>query len=279
MSSEKIVVILIYCLSMMSSGDCKDRKHFVLVHGGCHGAWSWYKLKPLLECAGHNVTAVDLAASGINMCKIDNVNTLEDYNQPLLLLLARTPPNQKVILVGYSLGGLNQAQATDEYPQKVERNVFVAAFLPDTEHRPSYVLEKYVERTPTSAWMDSRFEPSGNKTSLLFGPMFLANKLYQRSPVKDLELAKSLVRPTSLFLEDLSRQKKFSKEGYGSVPRSYIVCTEDIAIPVDYQQWMIQNAAVNNVLTIKGADHMVMNSKPRQLFHALQEIANPSRKL
>ncbi|WVZ23382.1 hypothetical protein V8G54_001926 [Vigna mungo] len=255
---------------MMSSGHCKDRKHFVLVHGACHGAWSWYKLKPLLESAGHNVTAVDLAASGINMRKIDDVNTMEDYTQPLLQLLARTPPNQKVILVGHSLGGLNLAQATDEYPQKVERNVFVSAFLPDTEHRPSY----YDEMTPRSAWMDTRFEPSGNKTSMLFGPMFLTYKLYQRSPVKDLELAKSLVRPSSLFLEDLSRQKKFSKEGYGSVPRSYIVCTEDIAIPVDYQKWMIQNTPVKSVLTIEGADHMVMNSKPRKLFHALQKIAN-----
>ncbi|XP_047160328.1 salicylic acid-binding protein 2-like [Vigna umbellata] len=274
MSSEKIVLIFIFCLSMMSWGHCKDRKHFVLVHGACHGAWSWYKLKPLLESAGHKVTALDLAASGINMRKIDDVNTFAVYNQPLLQLLATTLPNQKVILVGHSLGGLNLAHATDEYPQKVERNVLVSAFLPDTEHRPSYVLEKYGERTPTSAWMDTKFEPSGNKTSMFFGPMFLTNKLYQRSPVQDLELAKSLVRPSSLFLEDLSRQKNFSKEGYGSVPRSYIVCTEDIAIPVDYQQWMIQNAAVNNVLTIKGADHMVMNSKPRQLFDALQNIAN-----
>lgn len=39
-------------------------KHFVLVHGLCHGAWCWYKLAPLLEAAGHRVTAVDLAASG-----------------------------------------------------------------------------------------------------------------------------------------------------------------------------------------------------------------------
>ncbi|GLT49958.1 hypothetical protein SLA2020_234790 [Shorea laevis] len=29
------------------------QSHFILVHGVCHGAWSWYKLKPLLESAGH----------------------------------------------------------------------------------------------------------------------------------------------------------------------------------------------------------------------------------
>jgi len=86
-------------------------------------------------------------------------------------------------------------------------------------------------------------------------------------------LAKTLVRPSSLFVEDLSRQKKFSKEGYGSVPRFYFVCTEDLAIPLEFQRWMIQNAVINDVLNIKGADHTVMNSKPHQLLDSLQKIA------
>ena len=38
--------------------------------------------------------------------------------------------------------------------------------------------------TPSSAWMDTKFEQSGNKTTLLFGPKFLANKLYQLSPTQ-----------------------------------------------------------------------------------------------
>jgi len=62
-----------------------------------------------------------------------------------------------------------------------------------------------------------------------------------------------LARPASLFIEDLSKQKNFSKEGYGSVPRAYIVCTEDLTIPLEYQLWMIQNAGFNDVLEIKGS--------------------------
>jgi len=90
---------------------------------------------------------------------------------------------------------------------------------------------------------------------------------------QDLELAKSLVRTSSLFVEDLAIQMKFSKEGYGSVSRSFIVCTEDLTIPMEYQQWMIQNAVIDDVLSIEGADHMAMNSKPRELFDSLQKIA------
>ena len=112
------------------------------MHGACHGAWSWYKLKPRLESAGHKVTSLDLAASGINMKKIDDVHTFSQYSDPLLQLMATIPKNEKVVLVGHSLGGLNIALAMDKYPKKVAVGVFLAAFAPDTEHQPSYVLEK-----------------------------------------------------------------------------------------------------------------------------------------
>ncbi len=91
--------------------------------------------------------------------------------------------------------------------------------------------------------------------------------------LKDLELAKTLARPGSLFLEHLSEAKNFSNEGYGSVPRVYIVCNEDLAIPVEFQQWMIKNEVPKDVMEIKGADHMAMFSKLEQLCHYLLEIA------
>lgn len=123
-----------------------DRKiqhtHFVLVHGACHGAWCWYKLQPLLEAAGHRVTALDMAASGINSRTLHEVRTLDDYSQPLLELLETVPPGEKVVLVGHSLGGMNLGLAMDKYPHKIAVAVFVAAYMPDSVHRPSYVIEQ-----------------------------------------------------------------------------------------------------------------------------------------
>ncbi|RDX83277.1 Salicylic acid-binding protein 2, partial [Mucuna pruriens] len=257
----------------MSSENCIDRKQYVLVHGACHGAWCWYKLKPRLEAAGHKVTVVNLAASGVNMDKIEDVDTFSEYSKPLLQLLATIPPKEKVVLVGHSFGGLSIALAMDKFPEKIAVGVFLAAFAPDIEHKPSYVLEQYDEMSPVDAWLDTEYAPTGNKTIMLFGPKYLSNKLYQLSSVEDLELAKTLVRRSSLFVEDLSKQKNFSKEGYGSVPRAYIVCTKDLAITLEYQFWMIQNAGFNDVVEIKGADHMAMLCKPQQLFDSLQQIA------
>ncbi|KAI5352355.1 PREDICTED: salicylic acid-binding 2 [Prunus dulcis] len=74
------------------------QKHFVLVHGACHGSWCWYKIKPRLESAGHRVTALDLAASRINTKAIQDVHSLAEYSEPLLEFIASLGPEEKVIL-------------------------------------------------------------------------------------------------------------------------------------------------------------------------------------
>ncbi|PNX88858.1 polyneuridine-aldehyde esterase, partial [Trifolium pratense] len=82
-----------------------------------------------------------------------------------------------------------------------------------------------------------------------------------------------LIRRGSLFLEDLSEAENFSKERYESVPRAYIVVNDDLAIPLEYQEWMVQNAGIDEVKVINGADHMAMLSKPQELCLSLLEIA------
>ncbi|CAJ1942711.1 unnamed protein product [Sphenostylis stenocarpa] len=408
------------------------------------------------------VTVLDLAASGINLQKIEDVDTFSQYSEPLLQLLATIPPNEKVILVGHSLGGFNIALAMDQFPEKVAVGVFLTAFTPDINHKPSYVLEKNIaqaliykakqkqrgagrmmlpsvqgqaegkwividsgkvivhaldekarayynleglwtpgtiQNAPHGDFMvllklklmvetiatllrcltmylliikkigmeklgslvvrlvflpfeESSYATFARSTSgqyagkskilgnglmeslklvllidlvfMAFGPSYsysLIRLLYGekwsdgeastalrcycfyvivlamnghvtvatpeqlatreeeggknilKTAMWDLELAKSLLRPASLFGEDLSQLENFSKQGYGSVPLAYIVCTEDLTISLSFQLWMIQNAAINDVLEIKGADHMPMFSKPQELCNSLLQIA------
>ncbi|XVE87202.1 hypothetical protein DITRI_Ditri18aG0097100 [Diplodiscus trichospermus] len=256
----------------------KNQKHFVLVHGLCHGAWCWYKLKPQLESAGHRVTVLDLAASGINMEAIQDVHTFQEYTKPLLALLASL--NERAIVVGHSLGGLNLALAMDLFPHKISVGVFLTAVMPDTVHQPSYVLDKFFAGGSQwqEAWPDFQTVTIGSPekpfTVTTVGPKVLASQFYQNSSVEDLELAKTLLRPGSVFQQDLSKAKNFSDEGYGSVTRVFVVCDEDKAINLEFQRWMIQNNPPNDVVEIKGADHMAMFSKTRQICDSLLEIAN-----
>lgn len=120
----------------------QKQKHFVAVHGVGHGAWVYYKLKPRIEAAGHRFTPVDLAASGKNETKLEEVHSMCDYTKPLLEVLASVPDDEKVILIGHSGGGTAAAVGMEKYPDKISLAIFLNAIMPDTKNRPSYVLEQ-----------------------------------------------------------------------------------------------------------------------------------------
>ncbi|KAJ8441952.1 hypothetical protein Cgig2_020097 [Carnegiea gigantea] len=129
-------------------------KHFVLVHRACLGAWSWYKLIPPLRSHGHNVTAIDLAASGINLARTNEIQTFSDYSKPLIDFMESVPETEKIILVGHSLGGVSISQAMELFPHKVSLAVFVTAFMPGPSFPYSVISQKIqewmIEKNPTN---------------------------------------------------------------------------------------------------------------------------------
>ncbi|XP_033145483.1 putative methylesterase 19 [Brassica rapa] len=254
----------------------ENQKRFVLGHGICHGAWSWYKVKTLLEAAGHCVSAIDLSASGINTTRVEEIQTLKDYSKPLLDIMDSFPSDKKTILVAHSLGGVPAALAADIFPCKTAAIVFLTSAMPDTKNPPAYVIEKLLASIPQEEFLDTVFGCYGApdcplETSLLGPTRFLTKKCYQLSPVEDLELAKML---NPLVTNNLAGTRSFSEEGYGSIPRIYIICEEDNIIPKEYQHWIISNFPPKEVIKIKDADHMPMNSKPQELCARLLKIAH-----
>ncbi|KAL0377776.1 UNVERIFIED_CONTAM: Salicylic acid-binding protein 2 [Sesamum radiatum] len=256
--------------------DAKQQVHIVLVHGACHGAWCWYKLKPLLEAAGHRVTAFDLAASGIDKRTLEELRSFEHYSEPLLDFMASLPPEEKVLLLGHSLGGMNIALAMEKFPEKIKVAVFLTAVMPDTKHDPSYVLKESIEVKGDEDWLDAEFKsygpPEDNLVSAFFGPDFTANKLYNHCAPEDVALGIMLARPCCMFVHDLSKQSAFTEERYGSVKRVFIVCPEDKAISVKFQRWQIENYPPHQVKEIENSDHMPMLSQPQELTKCLLEI-------
>lgn len=90
---------------------------------------------------------------------------------------------------------------------------------------------------------------------------------------KDVTLMTSLLRPSSMFVEDLVLQQPYTKERYGSARKVYVVCTEDHAIAEGFQRWMLENSPVDEVREIV-ADHLVMLSRPSDLVRCLADIAD-----
>ncbi|CAK9150813.1 unnamed protein product [Ilex paraguariensis] len=251
-------------------------KHFVLVHGACHGAWSWYRLVPLLRSLGHTVTAFDLAASGIDPRQLKDIPSVSDYIGPLSDFMAALPRHQKVVLVGHSLGGWALSRAMERFPEKISVAVFISALTPGPTLNISTLEQERMRRQGPP--LDIRYTygngPNNPPTALLFGPLFSATNLYQLSPIEDLTLATTLLRPIRLYSnEDLSKELMLTSEKYGLVNRVFIMASEDQVIKMDFQKWMIERNPPTEVRKIIGSDHMVMMGKPIELSVHLQDIA------
>ncbi|CAA2978081.1 salicylic acid-binding 2-like [Olea europaea subsp. europaea] len=250
----------------------EKQKHFVLVHGACHGAWCWYKVVTLLRSKGHRVTALDMAGAGVHPKRLEELASFSDYSNPLLEFLAALTSEERVILVGHSLGGRCISLAMERFPQKIEVAVFVSSFMPGPDTDNLAIRGEFYRQMDH---MDCKltFDNGDDKhpTSILFGPKFLSNQLYQLSPPEDLALATLLMRP--IISAEFEEEITLSKENYGSVTRVYLICENDIVINQRFQNWAIEINPCDEVKMISGADHMAMFSKPQELCSFLQEIA------
>lgn len=108
----------------------KKKRRLVLVHGAQHGAWCWYKLSALLNSAGLEVTCLDMASSGIHPKQVLDITSVSEYVEPLLQFLRSLPPEERVILVGHSFGGLCISLAMEFFPHKIAAAVFLTGWMP-----------------------------------------------------------------------------------------------------------------------------------------------------
>ncbi|XP_058228519.1 methyl jasmonate esterase 1-like isoform X3 [Rhododendron vialii] len=256
----------------------QSQRHFVLVHGAGHGAWCWYKLVTLLKSAGHRVTALDMAASGVHPKQVDELRSMSDYSQPLMEFMEFLPPDDRVVLVGHSAGGISMSVAMERFPEKISVAAFVASFMHGPDLNLVTVFRKFFEGV--ESWMDTqhRYDKGQGKppTSILWGPKHMQSKFYNLSPPEDLTLATMLVRPYPLYHHDevgLANDTVLTKENYGSVRRVYVVVEDDYVVKEEFQRWLIENNPADEVKVISGADHMVMFSNPQELSSCLLGLA------
>ncbi|XP_051119780.1 methyl jasmonate esterase 1-like [Andrographis paniculata] len=249
-----------------------NQSHFVLIHGAGHGAWCWYKVATSLRVDGHRVTALDMAASGADPKPLKDVSSLSDYCKPLINFLEALPFGEKVVLVGHSMGGFCLSLAMETFPEKIALAVFAAAFMPGPDLPASAVYAELPRHL--DSYMDSEYSFDNGvenpPTSMVFGPEFLASRLYQLCPPQDLTLATLLLRPVGVLnqMDELA----LSRERYGSVRRAYVVCGSDLTLKQGFQEWQIERNPVDEVKFIAGADHMVMLSGCQELCSCLKDL-------
>ncbi|KAH0934394.1 hypothetical protein HID58_011511 [Brassica napus] len=220
-----ILVSLYYCL--VSATPQHGGDHFVLVHGG-----------------GHNVTAVDLAASGIDLRRAESLRSFAQYIGPLMSLMETLSEDEKVILVAHSLGGLAISKAMEIFHDKIHMAIFVTALMPSLAFNFTILSQ--------GVWAASTHYPI-NTVILIFVTLIF----------EDVELAELLVRPQRLFSnENIYTSLVLTPERFGSVNRIFVLSDKDRTLVKEFQLWMIKNNPPNHVEHIQDSDHMVMISKP-----------------
>ncbi|HEX7277179.1 MAG TPA: alpha/beta hydrolase [Acidimicrobiales bacterium] len=97
---------------------------FALVHGAWFGGWVWTPLAVELRKMGHAVVAPDMPAEDPDATIADYVSVIEQAIDG-----SGAPPDDDLILVGHSLGGLSIPVVAEHRP--VAGLIFLCAFLPE----------------------------------------------------------------------------------------------------------------------------------------------------
>ncbi len=237
---------------------------FVLVHGAWEGGWSWENVTPLLERNGHQVITVELPGSFGNMKPVNEV-TLDEYVKEIARAISSS--SEKVVLVGHSLGGISISQIAERMPDRIDRLVYVAAFLlqdgttaleamqSDTkgELLPQLLFseDKSYAEVPKIAWKKTAFNDVQTETIDSVLP-----KLAERQATQPFVTAVQL-----------------SEERFGSVPKYIIRTSIDKVFSTDLQDRMIENWSTEEVVTLE-AGHFPALSIPSELASVLHSMAS-----
>jgi pimeloyl-ACP methyl ester carboxylesterase len=237
-------------------------KTFILIHGSWHSAWNWHKVIPLLERQGHKIIAVDLPGMGRDKTPISKVSLQTSVDKICSVIDSL---EDKVILAGHSKNGIMISQAAEYRPDKIEKLIYLAAYLiPNGKTQREYsmqdtegVLKPFVD-----------FHEDSESTTLR--PEIYKDGLYHDCDDNITELAKLLLsnEPFASGITPL----QLTEENYGSIPRYYIECTEDRAVTPFIQRKMYEESPCEKVYSM-ATSHSPFFSKPVELVDILCEIA------
>jgi pimeloyl-ACP methyl ester carboxylesterase len=227
---------------------------FVLIHGGCHGAWCWYKVVPALEKHGHTVIAPDLPSHGRDKTPVSAV-TLQSYVDTVCDIL--DAQREPVVLVGHSMGGGIITQTAEYRPDKIKTLVYLTALLPANGESMGNVLRRNTEST-----LNANFIVNADKSASMVREEALVDGFYGDCSAEDVALAKLLLTPQATA--PLKEKLKTSDARFGRVPRVAIECLRDRAHSLSFQRSVYPTFPFQKVITMD-TSHSPFFSTPDEL--------------
>lgn len=231
---------------------------FLLVHGSCHGAWCWDLVIPHLAERGHSVQAIDLPSHGADTTPIAEV-TLNAYADTI----ARACKSD-CFLVGHSMGGYAIAEAAKIASDRITKLVYLCAYVP----QEGLSLAQMRKLAPTQPLLPA-IRTSADGMSFTVDPEKAANIFYQDCPD---DLAEKAVSRLCSQAIAPTNTPFFGTAEQAALPRHYIRCMDDKAIPPEFQVTMTKDWEKTEVQEMSSG-HSPFLAEPAELAERLHMIA------
>jgi len=220
----------------------------MLVHGAWHGSWCWDALRERLDAAGIASAVVDNPS-----VTLPGSDLSADGDNLRAALDAIPGP---IVLVGHSYGGAVITDAGDH--PNVERLVYLTAFALDAGESvmQNELMGGEEMRLAEALAFDGDL--------ITVEPARVVEFFYHDCPPEVAAAASAQLRPMSLAaMAGVTRQVAWREK-----PSTYVVCTDDRAIPVALQRSAA--ARTNEVVELPGS-HSPFLSRPDDLARLLAE--------
>jgi pimeloyl-ACP methyl ester carboxylesterase len=234
---------------------------FVLIHGAYHDGSAWDRVIERLEQRGHTAFAPTLAGHGKGAEK--TVNHAQCTQSAIDYIVQRDLTD--LVLVGHSCGGTVVCKTVEVIPERIRRLVFYAGLVMNDG-------ESIYDSAPPEQQLAMLQLTAASPDGSVMLPFEYWRDAYIGDA--DLEVARWAYQqlspqPIQTFMDRLDMKKFYSLH----LPRSYVVGTEDCAMPPGEWQLhprMSSRLGVHRLVQMPGG-HELMFSNPKGLADKLVE--------
>lgn len=235
---------------------------YALVAGAWHGSWCWSEVVPLLEAGGHRVLTPDLLGMGSGEVTVVEEPLAAWADQIADILRAEPDP---IILVGHSRAGLVISEVAERVPEKIGFLIYLCAFLLQDGQTLQDIAQQADNVTElTDAMMIVHDHGVSSVAEDKIKQLF-----YNETSDRLLQVARERVVPEPL--SSFTTPIHVTDERFGTVPRAYIECLRDRAIPVATQR-MMQGAMPCSITDQLDSDHSPFFSMPTELVDLFERV-------
>ena len=242
-----------------------DRTPVLLLHGFWHGSWCWTEVLARLTGAGVRALAVDMAGHGLRASRpaaltqrpfdpealaaeVSPVAGVDlDQAGDLLVAQLKQLGGAPVTVVAHSMGGAVLTRAGQLAPGLIAHAVYLAAFMPASGVPPAaYVRMPENEGSRVGALRVGDARATGALRVDVASPdpahrAAVRETFYGDVDPATAEAAIALLTPDAP-VGISAGVTALTADGWGSIPRTYVVCARDATIPPALQRKFIADA-------------------------------------